>query len=537
LAIDVMTLRAVLEADTKPFQKGMEGAQKTAHRAGQTIGKAAKFAGLAVATGLGITAKIGFDEWRQGAAVAAQTNAVIKSTGGVANVSSKHVESLGGSLMRLSGTDDEVVKSGENMLLTFRNIHNQVGKGNDVFDQATKATLDMSVAMKQDMSKSAILVGKALNDPVRGLSALRRVGVTFTKAQEDQIRTMVKSGNVMGAQKVILKELNTEFGGSAAAAGKADGGMRVLKERFKNMAGDLVAKVIPALIGSANFLGRHTTLTKVAAGVVGGLTAALLLAGGALKLYSIAQRTAALFTTATNAALIAQKVLIATSVIGALILLGIALVVLYKKSATFRKVVTAVWKAVKDGALTMVTMILRLFGFMLTALSKVLHVMGKMPGPLGKPFRIMAAEVDKARGKIDQLRHKVDSLKSKNIHVKVVVQGLGYLAALAEHLALLKSKTVTVTTQTRDGRAAGGPVTGGRAYIVGEKRPELFVPRTSGMIIPRVPMLAGGGGSRMSIAVNINGPVYGADSVELSRMLVPNIKAELTRWVKRGGGF
>jgi lambda family phage tail tape measure protein len=37
-----------------------------------------------------------------------------------------------------------------------------------------------------------------------------------------------------------------------------------------------------------------------------------------------------------------------------------------------------------------------------------------------------------------------------------------------------------------DGRAAGGPVEAGRPYIVGEKRPELFVPRTAGTIVPSV---------------------------------------------------
>lgn len=36
-------------------------------------------------------------------------------------------------------------------------------------------------------------------------------------------------------------------------------------------------------------------------------------------------------------------------------------------------------------------------------------------------------------------------------------------------------------------REYGGPVTAGVPYIVGKKRPELFVPNTSGRIIPRVP--------------------------------------------------
>ena len=120
----------------------------------------------------------------------------------------------------MSGVDDEVIQSGENVLLTFKNIHNEVGKGNDIFNQATKATLDFSVAMGKDLPSAAIMVGKALNDPIKGLTALGRAGVQFTKSQVAMIKKMVKAGDVAGAQKLILRELEDQFGGSAKAAGE-----------------------------------------------------------------------------------------------------------------------------------------------------------------------------------------------------------------------------------------------------------------------------------------------------------------------------
>ncbi|MDI7923408.1 phage tail protein [Ferirhizobium litorale] len=56
------------------------------------------------------------------------------------------------------------------------------------------------------------------------------------------------------------------------------------------------------------------------------------------------------------------------------------------------------------------------------------------------------------------------------------------------------------------GRATGGPVSAGQPYIVGEKRPELFVPRTSGTIIPRIPEIGAKGGAG---GVNVSfAPVY-----------------------------
>ena len=60
--------------------------------------------------------------------------------GGSANVTAKQVDKLSASLMEKSGVDDEVIQSGENMLLTFTKIRNEAGKGNDIFNQATKAT-------------------------------------------------------------------------------------------------------------------------------------------------------------------------------------------------------------------------------------------------------------------------------------------------------------------------------------------------------------------------------------------------------------
>ncbi|MFK4794575.1 tail tape measure protein [Sphingobium sp. ZW T5_29] len=53
------------------------------------------------------------------------------------------------------------------------------------------------------------------------------------------------------------------------------------------------------------------------------------------------------------------------------------------------------------------------------------------------------------------------------------------------------------------GRATGGPVTPGRAYMVGERGPEMFVPTASGQVVPN-----GGGGARdvrVSIAVSGRG--------------------------------
>jgi hypothetical protein len=216
---------------------------------------AAIVGGAAALGGLVATLKIGVDEFMAAQKVMAQTGAVLKSTGGAANVTSKRITSMSESLMKLSGVDDEAIQSGQNLLLTFTKIRNETGKGNNIFDQATLAMTNLSVAMGKDLSSSAILVGKALNDPVKGVGALSRAGVQFTASQKDTIKALVDSGNVMGAQKMILKELETQFGGSAKAAGQTlPGQLNILKETFRNVAAGLVTTFIPYLSRAATAL-------------------------------------------------------------------------------------------------------------------------------------------------------------------------------------------------------------------------------------------------------------------------------------------
>jgi len=216
---------------------------------------AAIVGGAAALGGLVATLKIGVDEFMQAQKVMAQTGAVLKSTGGAANVTAGRITSMSESLMKLSGIDDEAIQSGQNLLLTFTKIRNETGKGNNIFDQATLAMTNLSVAMGKDLSSSAILVGKALNDPVKGVGALSRAGVQFTASQKDTIKALVESGNVMGAQKMILKELETQFGGSAKAAGQTlPGQLNILKETFRNVAAGLVTTFIPYLSRAATAL-------------------------------------------------------------------------------------------------------------------------------------------------------------------------------------------------------------------------------------------------------------------------------------------
>jgi hypothetical protein len=178
--------------------------------------------------------------------VQAQTEAALKSTGAAAGLTADQIGDLAGSIAAYSGTDDEAIQKGENLLLTFTNIKDAAGDGNDIFDQTTKIMVDMAQAMGTDAAGQAIQLGKALNDPVKGITALTRVGVTFTAEQKAQIAAMEKAGDTAGAQRVILAELNKEFGGSAAAFGKTLPGSIA---RFDVALGDVEEKIGGMLAG------------------------------------------------------------------------------------------------------------------------------------------------------------------------------------------------------------------------------------------------------------------------------------------------
>ena len=213
---------------------------------------------------------------RQQQALNRVTAQVIKTTGGAAKVTTKHVEELATKLSRYGGIEDDVVQHGENILLTFTKVRNEMGKGNQVFDRATTVALDMSVALGQDLKSSTIQIGKALQDPIKGLTALRRVGVTFDDQQKEQIKTLVKSGHSLQAQKLILAELEKEFGGAAKAAATPAQKMHVAWHELLKTIGEKILPIIdkislwfsqhllPAIIGILNGTSSwNTALSKM----------------------------------------------------------------------------------------------------------------------------------------------------------------------------------------------------------------------------------------------------------------------------------
>ena len=371
-------------------------------------------------------------EAREAEKVGAITSQIIKSTGGAAKVTADQVGDLSEKLSLKSGVDDEVIQSGANMLLTFKQVRNEVGKGNDIFDRATAAANDLSAAGFGDMAGQSKMLGKALNDPVKGMSALSRSGVTFTAEQQAKIKSLVAEGKQLEAQKIMLTEIESQVGGTAEAQATAGDkaavawgnlqetigtGLLPVIDKMQTIFTEKIAPAISSFVQGmqdgtgaggtfvtrltqvknilatvGGFLVEHKRVVlallaayagyKVAAATLRAFNAVVLFGKGVQQGYALATYGA---TAATKANTLAEKIglvvgkaklvftkaiTIATKawavaqrllnvalrmnpiglVVTALLALGTGLVIAYKKSETFRRIVDAAWAGVKRAA-------------------------------------------------------------------------------------------------------------------------------------------------------------------------------------------
>ncbi len=164
----------------------------------------------------------------------AKLEAVLKSTGGQAGVTSSQMKELADSMSKATGIDDEMIVSAEAVMLTFTKINK------DVFPETIKLAGDMAAVLGGDLQGKVTMVGKAMND-FTGYTALKRAGVSFTEEQINQIENFKESNDLIGYQKLIMAELATEYGGAAEAmsqAGDASDRLKLAQENYKEAVGE-----------------------------------------------------------------------------------------------------------------------------------------------------------------------------------------------------------------------------------------------------------------------------------------------------------
>ncbi len=171
------------------------------------------------------------DAWKVQEGAEIKLQAVLTATGNVLQTSLREFKDMATELSRLTSIEDEVILKSQGLFATFKQI------GKDVFPDAIEAAANMSVIMGQDLTQASIQLGIALNDPIQGVSRLKRVGVVLSDAQKESIKEFVALNDIASAQGVILDELAGEFGGVARAMGESAAGNA---KRLANAFGDLM---------------------------------------------------------------------------------------------------------------------------------------------------------------------------------------------------------------------------------------------------------------------------------------------------------
>jgi hypothetical protein len=160
----------------------------------------------------------------------AQLRAALESSKGAAKLTADELNRMAESLQAVSKFDDDAITGAQVLLLQFDKI------GRDVFPRATQAVLDFAERMGVDLDEAAKKVGKALQDPEKGLRALRDAGVKLSDDQVELIEQLVKVGDAASAQRLILDELEKKMGGAAAASRDTLGGaLQGLENDFGNL--------------------------------------------------------------------------------------------------------------------------------------------------------------------------------------------------------------------------------------------------------------------------------------------------------------
>ena len=166
----------------------------------------------------------------------------------------------------------EGVQDAAAILATFRSI------AGETFTRTLGLAQDLAAVFGQDLRSSAVQLGKALEDPVQGITALRRVGVSFSASQRELIGTLVETGQVAEAQRLILDALERQVGGAGSAEAT---GLTGATNRLADAWGNLLEAI-----------GRTPAFTRVVEGTLADVSQLLEGLTGALEDDPIAERIA-----------------------------------------------------------------------------------------------------------------------------------------------------------------------------------------------------------------------------------------------------
>lgn len=312
MAAKKASISILMTADAAKAKAAFADVEKRAGSLQNQMGNVAKSIGGAFATG----AIIKFAGGALKAAEAASTSeARIRQVSTSMGVFGDQVDAVTSRLTkyadetaRATGIDANQIKLTQAKLLTFKNLAVTADDVGGAFDRATKAAIDMAAAGFGEASMNAVQLGKALQDPIKGITALNRSGITFTEDQKKVIASLVETNRVGEAQAIILKAIEEQVGGTAEATANDTDKMRVAFTQLQEKVGEALVPAFKGLLDAVlPIIDVFTSMPKelrqviTTLGLVGGLTRSL---KTTLTGFGLAAKTASLATGALGGALL-----------------------------------------------------------------------------------------------------------------------------------------------------------------------------------------------------------------------------------------
>jgi hypothetical protein len=168
--------------------------------------------------------------------------ATIQATGGAAGLTASEIDDMARRLDEATLGSASGFRDAANILLTFKSI------SKDTFETTLTLAQDLADAGFGNLSSNAVQLGKALENPVKGLTALSKSGVSFSDSQKELIKQLVETGDLAKAQGIILEAVAGQVGGVAKAMGGGlAGASDLVTKRFMDLREIIGQTVVPAL--------------------------------------------------------------------------------------------------------------------------------------------------------------------------------------------------------------------------------------------------------------------------------------------------
>ncbi len=217
--------------------------------------------GLAVGAALAVVT-LGLKAAFEHAAEAEQSfnrlQAVLRATGNTTGLSGKQIAEFADQIEASTLATAEQVQDAAGVMATFRSVTGET------FTRAMTLAQDMSAVFGTDLRGSVTQLGKALENPAEGLTALRRIGILFTDSQKELIQSLVDTGKQAEAQRVILDALESKVGG----AGKAEAtGLTGATNRLSDAWGNLMEDIGQTRVVAGTAEGALSGLSYVVEGL------------------------------------------------------------------------------------------------------------------------------------------------------------------------------------------------------------------------------------------------------------------------------